>query len=194
MDKKKLIGTIIGVTMFAALIAGATFAWLTFNASVTNGTYNATAQNFIITYAGGTHITELLDIESAPTAANVTKVIKVSASRASTSATGTLDLKLTTSSTGTLTTGSVVKYAVCSGTNSASDCASKSLATVNSTNKVIAVGSVNKTGTITLYTASSISTSATYYYIYFWIDAATFTNSHLGQSFSGYVHASATQN
>lgn len=40
MDKKKLIGTIIGVTMFAALIAGATFAWLTFSATITNGSYN----------------------------------------------------------------------------------------------------------------------------------------------------------
>ena len=29
MDKKKIIGTIIGVLMFGALIAGATFAWFT---------------------------------------------------------------------------------------------------------------------------------------------------------------------
>ena len=29
MNKKKLIGTIIGVVAFAALIAGATYAWLT---------------------------------------------------------------------------------------------------------------------------------------------------------------------
>ena len=40
MDRKKLIGTIIGVIFFVALIAGATFAWLTFNANVTNGNYN----------------------------------------------------------------------------------------------------------------------------------------------------------
>ena len=50
MDKKKLIGTIIGVTMFAALIAGATFAWLTFNATITEGTYNAASMNFLVDY------------------------------------------------------------------------------------------------------------------------------------------------
>ena len=33
MDKRKLIGTIIGVTMFALLIVGATYAWLSFTAT-----------------------------------------------------------------------------------------------------------------------------------------------------------------
>lgn len=190
MDKKKLIGTIIGVAMFAALIAGATFAWLTFNATVTNGTYNDTAQNFIINYAGGTAVTELLDIEKAPTSTNVTKVIKVSAYRANTTSTGTLYLKLTTSTTGTLTTGSVVKYAVCSGSASATGCTGN---LTNGSTGVIATGAVNKSGEITLYSTTTIPTTQTYYWIYFWIDAATFTNTHLGQTFTGYVHASATQ-
>ncbi len=38
MNTKKLIGMIIGVVMFAALIAGATFAWLTYTATTSNGT------------------------------------------------------------------------------------------------------------------------------------------------------------
>lgn len=213
MDKRKLIGTIIGVTMFAALIAGATFAWLTFNASVTNGTYDATAENFIITYSGGTNITSMLDVVNAPTVSNVTKKIRVSAHRANNTSTGTLYLKLTTSSTGTLTTGSVVRYAVCSGTSSASGCTGN---LADGQTGVLATGSVNRTGAIGknvsndstcntsdcyIYKTTTISTSATYYYIYLWIDAATFShdpehpeNSHLNQSFSAYVHAKAVQN
>ena len=60
MNKQKLIGTIIGVIFFVALIAGATFAWLTFNATVTNGAYNGTTQNFVINYTKGK------DIDSVP--------------------------------------------------------------------------------------------------------------------------------
>lgn len=191
MNKKKLIGTIIGVAMFAALIAGATFAWLTFNATVVNGTYNATSENFVINYAGGTDITQMLDIQSTPTVSNVSKIIKVSAYRATTSSTGTLYLKLTSDSTDTLTTGSVIKYAVCSATSSTSTNCTGNL-TSGSTG-VLATGAVDKTGEITLYSTNNIPTSQTYYWIYFWIDAATFTNSHIGQSYSGYVHASATQ-
>ena len=192
MDKKKLIGTILGIALFAALIAGATFAWLTFNATIVNGTYNATSENFVINYAGGTDITQILDIESAPTVSNITKVVKVSAYRDTTSSTGTLYLKLTSSTATSLTTGSVIKYAVCSATSSTSTNCTGSL--TNGSAGVLNAGAVNKTGEITLYSTSNIPTEQTYYWIYFWIDAATFTNTHLGQSYAGYVHASATQN
>ena len=63
MDKKKLIGTIIGVAMFAALIAGATFAFLSFTATVTNSTYNGTSMNFLVDYTKGTAITGLPQIK-----------------------------------------------------------------------------------------------------------------------------------
>lgn len=192
MDKKKLIGTLIGVMLFAALIAGATFAWLTFNATIVSGTYDATSENFVINYAGGTDITQILDIQATPTVSNVTKIIKVSAYRDSTNSTGTLYLKLTTSSTGTLTTGSVVRYAVCSASSdTATNCTGN---LTEGSAGVLKAGAVNKTGEIELYSTNTIPTTQTYYWIYFWIDAATFTNTHTGQSFSGYVHASATQN
>lgn len=191
MEKRKLIGTIIGVAMFAALIAGATFAWLTFNATVTSGTYDATAENFVIEYAGGTDINTMLDRVSAPTVSNVSKVIKVSAYRKDNSSVGTLNIKLTSTSSDILTTGSVIRYAVCSATSSTATNCTGSL-TSGSTG-VLNANAVNKTGEITLYSTTDIPTTQTYYWIYFWIDAATFTNDHLGKTYSGYVHASATQ-
>ena len=48
MERKKLIGTIIGVTMFALLIVGATYAWLSATINVNNGTYQLSTRNFII--------------------------------------------------------------------------------------------------------------------------------------------------
>ena len=57
MNQKKLIGTIIGVLLFAVLIAGATFAWFTFSVNVSNGNYNAATGKFSIDYVGGGEIT-----------------------------------------------------------------------------------------------------------------------------------------
>ena len=56
MDKKKLIGTIIGVVAFGALIAGATYAWLTYNATITNGNYLLSSMNFSVVYTKGTAV------------------------------------------------------------------------------------------------------------------------------------------
>jgi predicted ribosomally synthesized peptide with SipW-like signal peptide len=56
LDKKKLIGTIIGVVAFIALIAGATFAWFTATVTVTNGNYLGTVKNFVITYTGSSAV------------------------------------------------------------------------------------------------------------------------------------------
>ena len=53
MDKKKIIGAIIGVTLFAVLIAGATYAWLSAAVDVNNGIYQASTGNFLIDYNGG---------------------------------------------------------------------------------------------------------------------------------------------
>ena len=194
MNNKKLIGTILGVIAFVALIAGATFAWFSAAVSVTNGTYNATAQNFVINYTKGTDI-ESVPIVASGTASNATSLV-VSAYRAATTATGQLELKLTTSSNNTLTTSGAIHYAVCEGaaTNPATTAkCTGSLETANS-NNVLATGTVTANGTKTLYTASTIATTATYYHIFFWIDGDDISNDHLGQSYAGYIHAKATQN
>ena len=66
MDKKKFIGTIVGVIFFVALIAGATFAWLTFNASVTNGNYAGSTLNFTYNYTTGTDVTKINILTATP--------------------------------------------------------------------------------------------------------------------------------
>ena len=68
MNKRKLIGTIIGVIAFAALIAGATYAWFQNSLQVTTGTYDATTRNFIINYEKGNNITSPPPVLSTPTA------------------------------------------------------------------------------------------------------------------------------
>ena len=76
MDTKKLLGTIIGVIMFALLIVGATYAWLSQTATVTNGTYaNLKTKNFIINYVGGTEVTDTVQTHNATTASITTLAI-----------------------------------------------------------------------------------------------------------------------
>ena len=56
MEKKKLIGIIVGVIAFIALIGGATFAWFTYNITLNNAGYNFTSSNFSIVYDKGSNI------------------------------------------------------------------------------------------------------------------------------------------
>lgn len=193
MDKKKLIGTIIGVTLFAALIAGATFAWLTFSANVTNGNYSAGTMNFVVNYARGT------DIASAPTLTSATSEtasnLMVSAYRDSTSADGTLYIKLTTSSDNALTNAGIVNYAVCSGTETAADCTG---ALSTGSTGVLDAGTVSAAGEKELYSVDSIPLTETHYWVFFWVDAQGLTNEIIEaeeteRTYSGYIHASAVQ-
>lgn len=124
MDKRKLIGTIIGVTMFAALIAGATFAFLSFTATVTDSTYNGTAMNFIVDYQEGTYIEDIPQLRSSTTAApNTQDITMITPSEAASlvvvakhhenSAKGYVTIKLTTTSQGLLTTDGLVNWVIC---------------------------------------------------------------------------------
>jgi len=47
-----MIGAVLGVIAFIALIAGATFAWLTGTFSVTSGSYTGSSKNLVINYTG----------------------------------------------------------------------------------------------------------------------------------------------
>ena len=48
--KRKLIGSIIGVTLFAALVVGATYAWLVVDLNVINANYVSRTGCFVIDY------------------------------------------------------------------------------------------------------------------------------------------------
>ena len=60
MDKKKLFGTILGVTLFGILITGATFAWLTFGVTVGDNVLTANTLNFIVEFEGGDAVQKCL--------------------------------------------------------------------------------------------------------------------------------------
>ena len=175
MSNKKLIGTIIGVIAFTALISGATFAWLTYAVNVTGGTYNGASTNFVVNYTKGTDISDV-PILTSPTVSTARSLV-VSANKTSTSVDGTLSIKLTTTSSDILTTSGAIKYKACQG-----ECADL---TSN-------VGTVTASGTVEIF-SGALQSSATSYYVYFWIDAATFSNDHVGQPYSGYISAEAQQ-
>lgn len=188
MNKKKLIGTIIGVIAFIALIAGATFAAFSFAANVTNGTYNATTGEFKFTYSGTNEITGASMLTSSATYSTMTnaatgKYTLTITKSANSPAAGTFNIKLHVNSNG-LTTNSI-KYKVCpttdcsgtiSGTTLTGATAGSDISIYTSASDFNAAGSVSKT-----------------YYIYFWLDSATLVNADMNATFGGYVYASATQ-
>ncbi len=187
MNKKKLIGTIIGVIAFAALIAGATYAWLTYNATITNGNYLLGSMNFSVAYEKGTAV-NAVPILTSPTATQVTSGgghLAVTASKATGSAPGDLTILLNTNSaTAALISSGALKYAACVGTCSAEDLSQAPFK-----------GTVNSTSPIEIIDGTPLTASPTTYNIYLWLDSALVTNQLIeaNASYSGYISASAIQ-
>lgn len=206
MDKKKFIGTIVGVIFFVALIAGATFAWLTFNASVTNGNYAGSTLNFTYNYTTGTDVTKINILTATPARNAITAgtgYVALTASKPAGSAKASkfdLILKKTTNEIGV---SNVVKYAVCKSAT-ATDCNnSASTAIPSATNTTwVALGTIS-TGTTdqTLYSDTSSfaaeGAATANYYVYFWVNGdAIITgnqNQVVGKSFAGYIYATSQQ-
>lgn len=124
MNTKKLIGTIIGVTMFVVLIAGATFAWLTFGTTVTEVTNQGQTMNFVVDYAAGNNIQHLPILDSlsakpgagrteATLGANEATQMVVILSKHENSPDGHATIWLTTTSNTQLTKDGVVRWAIC---------------------------------------------------------------------------------
>ena len=203
MDKRKLIGTIIGVIMFAALIAGATFAWLSFTANVVDSELNATTRNFIITYTGGTEVDYMLQTKT-PTRAVLgtqgkTTVEATKSNKASPTSNFTLTLTIESN---TLATKSIV-YAVCKGTcpenvNLATVSGSGTNTTASCASGVASCGTIYGTNPVTLHvdteTFNTSDAATTKYEIFFWLNPATMINADLDKSIYGKISASATQN
>lgn len=189
MNQKKLIGTIVGVLFFAALIAGATFAWFTFSVNVSNGNYNAATGKFSIDYVGGGKITSA-PIVATGTPENAT-VKQITAKLSNASISGKITIKLTSESTNLLTTSGAISYAVCKSESETSTC------TTDFSNAV-ATGSITESGEKILYADTKDLTTATrYYFVYFWIDGSKVTAEMVGDSdekkYTGYIHASGEQ-
>lgn len=213
MDKKKLIGMFIGIIMFAALIAGATFAWLTFTANFTNNVISGNSRDFTFEYEQGTAVSNLIWTTSSPPrkvisvgngyiTVDVTKAAKVPEASSF-----KIILNKTTMEIGV---ENLIRYAVClSDTKDDSDCKSaEDIVTPIPTTvggKWVALGSVTtETGTQVLYNDTTTFNVYSennevegYYYIYFWLDSAVLTNDNLpdveNKTIAGYVYAEAEQ-
>ena len=187
MDKRKLIGTIIGVIMFAALIVGATYAWLSFNANVTNTVANGTTLTYWVDYGKGTDISDIpiLVTGTTSTAAEVT----LTAKRPQGSIADNIKIYISTNasaSTDIITSSKALKYVICETSCNASFSGNTIRALENENTVEIFSGTLEGT------TSSSTNKTHTYK-IYFWLDASLITNSHIGAKYSGYIHADSTQ-
>lgn len=205
MDNKKLIGTIVGVIGFVALIAGATFAWLSVTATVNNQFVGGT-KNFIINYGKGTDIgtstNKVLQLRN-PTKSQVTTgkttVTAAKTERDAPASHFILTLNLTTN---TFVTDSVI-YAACK----TSACPTTALATV-AANGTITCGTGVTCGKITHGSKTAINVyddtttfntdaavDSTSYDVYLWIDSVLLSNEDMNASASiaGNISASATQ-
>ena len=216
MNTKKLIGMIIGVTLFAALIAGATFAYLTYAATVQNATKTVTTRNFTFTSPTGTNITELRVIAGSPARTGFAAgkdYVALALSKAADTPYAS-SVKIILKKTNGITLANALKFAVCRSATAA-DCntSTGSIPTsTNTANWVVINGNIttgNSEQVLFEDTATAIGTSttgspfkvtgaaSTTYYVYFWIDPSVVTTSNLanieGKTLKGNLYFTATQ-
>ncbi len=183
MDKKKLIGTIIGVVAFIALVAGATYAWSTAALNVTGNAYNGGTMNFMVNYIKGTNITAMPPTLANSAGTSSTSSLTVKAGRTSSSAPGKMTIYLnTTSTSNTLLTNGVLTYGYCITATSTTTCSS-----------FAGTGTVTTTGRTAIITDTTIETTDKNYNIYFWLDGAKNQGQYKTQTYAGYIEAVATQ-
>lgn len=183
MNTKKLIGTILGVILFAALIAGATFAWLSGDVTVINtNTLNTAITNFVVDYTTGSAVRDLPIVDStiakpgtvadtnAGTLAGaetaVTAIVIKRPSNSTTIPDGHASIWLNTTSTTALTRHSVVKWAICRSDPSDSRYSGcegiESFATEfakGKDSKVLNMGTISATGIIPLLSDARLADS-----------------------------------
>ena len=193
MDTKKTIGAVIGVVAFIALIAGATFAWFTASATVTNATYNGTACSYSLTVTGG-NINTSLPLASSTASSDyhyskthstigaqgvMTTVSAKLASACSASTAGTAAIKATISSGAS--TNCPLSYAVFSDT------------TTDFTGTPLATGTITSSSAVTLTTTSTLTTTAQTYKIWLYLDGDKITNSAcMDLAYKGNITVSST--
>lgn len=177
MDTKKTIGAVVGVIAFIALIAGATFAWFTASAAVTNATYNGTVCSYSLTVTGGNINTSLPLASSTATSAYhyskthatigaqgvMSTVTAKLASACSASSAGVAEIRATISAGAS--TNCPLSYAVFSG------------ATTDFSGAPLAKGTITSASAKTLTTTSTLTTTDQTYKIWLYLDGDVITNS-----------------
>ena len=191
--KRKILGAMIGIIAFIAVIAGATYAWLTWRSN--NTIINGTTGCFTIDYTKGADITGTLKLKNlqlssvsvgsaftydSATMASTTVQMGVN-SACSIQGTGTITLN-TTSIDADLVTGDSIgalNYVV-----------------VNTSDTVLAKGTVTATANNSqvLYTGFNLSMGTkTSYKVILWIDGNKANAGAIGGSYQGNISASANQ-
>lgn len=171
MSRRKLYGTIIGVLAFIALVAGLTYAWFTWASG--NTTISGDSGCFTIQYTNGTAISGSLSPSVDYTGGKSTTATLNISSSCTTDGDATISLT-TNSGTTVPLNEDAVKYAVYQGTTAISS-------------------GVVTGGTQTLASNIALTTTATTYTIYVWVDGEIADNDYVGTSYSGYITASAVQ-
>lgn len=204
MNNKKIFGMIVGVMAFVALIAGATFAWLTWQSTPTE--IEGTTSNFTVNYSvpGGAISSTLVPAITYSTASGDYTYAKISRTSGSLEGTANLILNVTNLTlTGTCTTSGVVTYtkkADCTGTWVTAD-ASKIKwivksggSTADTATTEVASGDFTDivSNKISLVSNATLNTTDTYYFVYIWLDSSA-GNEFVGTTFSGNISATAVQ-
>lgn len=176
MKKAKLIGTIFGIILFMVLIAGFTYAWVSWKSDNIN--INGTSKCFNIDYGISQQIgsasekgsLEMTSSYSEGLSAKVSLALKSNCANVP----GTATLYLNTSSASSNILKGALKY------------------TVVSNETILSSGVINTTKKITLLSDISVtSTIPTTYTVYVWLDGSIADNSYANLNYNGYISAEA---
>lgn len=182
MKKAKLIGSIIGIILFVALIAGFTYAWIAWQSSNIN--ISGKSDCFDIDYGISQQIgsaseklsLSMTDDYTDGLSAKVTLSLKSECANIP----GTVTLYLNTTNVG-ITSGTSI------------DILNGALKyTVVSDNNVLASGVINTSDKLALVDNIDVSsTTPITYTVYVWIDGSIADNSYANLTYNGYISAEA---
>lgn len=174
--KNKNILLIVAVISLGLLVSGGTYAWLTYDADVDNGEYDATSTCFLIDYDEGEEITGTLFQSSTPKGGLSGTVSMNINSSCDVDGVGTITINVDSGTDSILFSEGALKYAVYEDT----------------TADPVSTGTITSSGDVTLYSGFVLSKTAKTYYIYIWLDGTIADNDYKNLSFAGNIHASAT--
>lgn len=177
MDTKKTIGAVVGVIAFIALIAGATFAWFTASATVTNATYNGTACSYSLTVTGG-NINTSLPLASS-TASSDYHYSKTHATIGEQGVMSTVTAKLASACSASSAGVAEIRAKITAGasTNCPLSYAVFSGATTDFSGAPLAHGTITSASAKKLITTGRLTTTDQTYKIWLYLDGDVITNS-----------------
>lgn len=193
MDTKKTIGAVLGVVAFIALIAGATFAWFTASATVTNATYNGTACSYALTVTGG-NISTSLPLASA-TASSDYFYAKTHTTIGAQGVMSTVSAKLANSCSASLAGAATIKATITAGasTNCPLSYAVFSGSTTDYTGTPLAKGNITSSTAVNLVTTGTLTTTAQTYKIWLYLDGDQITDSAcMNLTYTGNITVTST--